>query len=104
MADQQGLDPTVSGIESTSAQSGPASTVAEGKGKEKQPIQDVSMGEEESDDDEDESGVEGPVCNLIPTEEISSCPLISSIGGPRAYVPTSIGLRHGILTMSRCRS
>ena len=69
MADQQRLDPTVSGTESTSAQSGPASTVAEGKGKEKQPIQDVSMGEEESDDDEDESGVEGPVCSLVPTRE-----------------------------------
>ena len=83
MADQQGFDPTVSGTESTSAQSGPASTVAEGKGKEKQPIQDVSMGEEESDDDEDESGVEGPVCNPVPSGDFSSCSLISSIG-PRA--------------------
>ena len=54
MSDQQG-------IESTSNQSGPASTVAEGKGKEKQPVQDVSMGEEDSDDDEDDSGAEGAV-------------------------------------------
>ena len=103
MAEQKGFDPTVSGTESTSAQSGPASTVAEGKGKEKQPIQDVSMGEEESDDDEDESGVEGPVCNLIPTKEFSSYSLISPLGA-RAYVPTSIGLRRCTLIPSQCRS
>lgn len=62
MADQQGFDPKVPGTESTAAQSGPASTVAEGKGKEKQPIQDVSMGEESSEDDEDDSGAENAVC------------------------------------------
>ena len=62
MADQQELDPNIPGTESTSAQSGPASTVAEGKGKERQPVQDVSMGEEDSDDDEDGSGAENAVC------------------------------------------
>lgn len=61
MADQQGFNPNISGTEATAGQSGPASTVAEGKGKDKQPIQDVSMGEEESDEDEDESGAEGVV-------------------------------------------
>ena len=62
MADQQELDPKVPGTESTAAQSGPASTVAEGKGKEKQPIQDVSMGEDSSEeDDEDDSGAENAV-------------------------------------------
>ena len=63
MADQQELDPKVPGTESTAAQSGPASTVAEGKGKEKQPIQDVSMGEDSSEEDDDESGAEGAVRN-----------------------------------------
>lgn len=62
MADQQELDPKAPGTESTAAHSGPASTVAEGKGKEKQPVQDVSMGEDSSEDDEDESGAEGAVC------------------------------------------
>lgn len=66
MADQQAFDPKVPGTESTAGQSGPASTVAEGKGKDKQPIQDVSMGEEESDEDEDESGAEGAVRSLQP--------------------------------------
>ena len=61
MADQQELDPKVPGAEITAAQSGPASTVAEGKGKEKQPIQDVSMGEDSSEDDDDESVGENAV-------------------------------------------
>ena len=62
MADQKELDPKVPGTESTAAQSGPASTVAEGKGKQKQPIQDVSMGEDSSEEeDEDDSGAENAV-------------------------------------------
>ena len=73
MADQQELDPKVPGNESTAAQSGPASTVAEGKGKEKQPVQDVSMGEDSSEDDEDESGAEGAVCSPTTSLEHYVC-------------------------------
>ena len=86
MADQQGLDPKVPGLESTAGQSGLASTVAEGKGKDKQPIQDVSMGEEESDEDEDESGAEGAVRSFLvqfPTMLRSLIPF----AGARAYDP-----------------
>lgn len=96
MADQQELDPNVTGTESTAGQSGPASRVAEGKGKEKQPMQDVSMGEEDSDD-EDESGAEGAVCDF--SSKLSKFfGLLNPFIGTRAYVPTSIDR----LSLSNC--
>ena len=62
MADGEQLDPTAGGTEATAKQSGPAQTVAEGKGKEKAlPPQDLSMDEDDSDDEEEESGAEGAV-------------------------------------------
>jgi len=62
MADGEQLDPRAGGTEATANKSGPAQTVAEGKGKEKAaPPQDVSMGEDESDEDEDDSAAEGAV-------------------------------------------
>ena len=64
MADGEQLDPTVGGTEATAHQSGPAQTVAEGKGKEKSaPPQDLSMDEDDSDEDDEESGLEGAVCS-----------------------------------------
>jgi len=65
MADGENLDPRAGGTEATANKSGPAQTVAEGKGKEKAaPPQDVSMDEDESDEDEDDSAAEGAVSNM----------------------------------------
>lgn len=62
MADGEQLDPRAGGTEATANKSGPAQTVAEGKGKEKAaPPQDVSMDEDDSDEDEDDSAAEGAV-------------------------------------------
>lgn len=62
MADSEQLDPTVGGTEATANQSGPAQTIAEGKGKEKAPAPvDTSMDEDDSDDEEDDSAAEGAV-------------------------------------------
>lgn len=65
MANGEQLDPMAGGTETTAQQSGPAQTVAEGKGKEKvAPPADLSMDEDDSEEEEEESGAEGVVRNV----------------------------------------